>query len=93
VHLHIEKLPVEGEWLVELRDGERAVHDSLGPCLAAGCDTMEEAVEVFVDSFGCNDYEIAGDEFATFAAALVRGVETDAELQARLDVLEGEFSG
>jgi hypothetical protein len=92
LHLHVQKLDVDGEWLVELRDGDRPIYDSLGgPCIAAGCKTRADAVGVFLDSWGAADCDVDGDSFSVFADALLRGVESDEQLEARLDVVASEF--
>jgi hypothetical protein len=90
VHTHVTRLP-DGDYIVELRDRERVIElDDVGPCWTFGCDTVEEALEVFADSIDTLDVEDVS--FDTFSEALLRGVRTEEQLEERLDLLEQEFS-
>jgi hypothetical protein len=90
VHTHVTRLP-DGDYIVELRDRERVIElDDLGPCWTFGCDTVEEALEVFADSIDALEAEDV--PFDTFTEAILRGVRTDDQLAERLDLLEQEFS-
>ncbi len=91
LHTHLQSLG-NGEFVVELREGERVI-DLGDDCITFGCETVADALEIFRDMLDELEYTPPdGDEFDTFAGALVRGVETDDELAARYDVLNEEFS-
>jgi hypothetical protein len=85
---------IDGEWIVELRAGDGSLIDlgpeSVfgGPCHAFGCYSLEAALEEYLDGI-----DALGLEAVPWAAINVDDLETDEQLEERLEALADEFSG